>query len=113
MQQPSETRDELRSRVLKMLNQLVATDPWALHRLAEHRVPVTNKVEELADNDTVVFYDNGNLSLGLIGIINGILGNEHRINGFYGDDGRLIEFQSYEVKKEEATTPPLSPSTES
>lgn len=93
----AETREDLRERVLMLLNTLVSLDPQALHQLAEARVPVSTKLADARETDAVVFRDRGGaLSLGLIGVINGILGSKHRIAGLYGDDGKLVHFQPFE-----------------
>lgn len=89
-----ESRSSLRERVLKQLNQLAEADPDAMHALIEHREKVNDKIEGLSNNDTVFFEDeNGQILLGVLGVINGILGPEHKISGVYGDDGKLKSFR--------------------
>ncbi len=91
-------------RTVEFLNELVAVDRDAMAALIEARVPCNSG---LADHPHVqVQADDGNgCVVGLMGILNGLLGAEEdgfgRICAVYGDTGRLERF---------AHTPPRAPS---
>jgi hypothetical protein len=79
---------------LKFLNELVETDPEAMRNLVETRVPCN---QALADHPTVqVRSEEGQCSVGLLGILNGLLGTDTDGWGFicavYGDDLKLQRF---------------------
>jgi DNA-directed RNA polymerase subunit F len=97
LEETDREREELRDRVLEFLNELVEADPAALHSLCEQRVYVNKKLENL--NSPVVLLQglakSDQLQLGIIGIINGILGEFYKIAGVYGDDGKLQSFKKH------------------
>jgi hypothetical protein len=86
---------ELQNRILKMMNQLLGADRKAIQDLIEYRRPVNDEIEKLDDNDVILLEDEtGKLFLGVLGILNGILGPENKIVGVYSDAGELEEFQA-------------------
>lgn len=102
----SETKEDLRARILIMLAELTHEDPEAMLKLVEYRVPVNDKLLAL-DTEVVVQEDPpGVMQLGLLGIINGILGNDHRISVFIENNGTpdayISSFQPY-VRKDRQT----------
>lgn len=77
----------LRQHAIRLLNELVEADQPATQKLVEFRVEVSDKLMEL-DTPVVVVTDPGKPNLlGVLGLINGILGAECRIEGIYDDNG--------------------------
>lgn len=79
---------------IALLNDAYASDPGAMARLVEARVPCN---EELADHPTVqVGHRNNSYTVGLMGIINGLFGVDVRGNGIiaasYDDNSNLTGF---------------------
>lgn len=89
----AETREQLRDRVILMLNQLMDADPMAIQGLIEYRQRVNESVENLEDNDVVLVEDDiGQPLLGVLGIINGILGPGYTIGSKRDENGNLTKF---------------------
>lgn len=92
---------DLQRRVLKVLEHILEHEAGALRTLLETRVSVGDKFLD-ADDDVVVQIENVGRpepKLGVLGIINGILGSDNRIMVTIEDDGSLSGFSPY-VKKE-------------
>lgn len=98
-------RIELRDRALAMLNDLTKLDPEAMHLLAEIRAEVNEELQNArtpATDAVILLTDPGQpVRLGIIGLINGILGLEYRVVGRYDDDGQLIGWGPFDPKPAE------------
>jgi hypothetical protein len=90
---------DLQGTALHLLNQLLFHEPKALEALIEHRAPVSSEFADF-DSPIVVQVDdietNSNPQVGMLGIINGILGRENKIVAVFNDQGVLEEFQPFE-----------------
>lgn len=87
----------LRIHILHILNDLVRYDQKAMHQLAEFRVEPNEELQN-SDSPVVLLEDEkvkGRWLLGIVGILNGVLGEHHKIAGQYDDDGDLIGFKPY------------------
>lgn len=98
------------NRALWILNELVAADPAAITQLIELRTPINEKMLKLSDDpavDVVVFRDKENEPwvLGLLGIINGFLGSDFRIQAHFQNNeppyGNITSFTSVKSESEE------------
>jgi len=99
MKHMTRTEDEKKALavdVIAYLNELVAADPEAMHTLVESRVVVN---EDLTNHPTaqVIPTPSGHYELGLLGVVNGIVGIREDgwgyIVGCFDDDtGRLLSF---------------------
>lgn len=79
--------------VVKVLNEFVALDRLAAHTLCETRVSCSPEIEK---HPTLIPYDDGGqaqLTIGLIGVLNGIVGlTGDKLVAHYDDDGILTAF---------------------
>ena len=95
-------RIELRDRTIAMLNDLTELDPDAMHLLAETRAEVNKEMQDAqtpATEAVILLTDPGQpVRLGVIGLINGILGLEYRIVGQYNDAGKLVGWGTFDPK---------------
>jgi len=90
------------SEVVELLNGLLLDEPAATRSLFKHRVTCT---PEFLDNDTphlrdvVVEIVGGDVTLGTLGLLNGILGPDHKVAAQYsvedGKVGELVGFCEY------------------
>ena len=84
---------EMQDRVLTTLRAVLATDADALRDLFEYRVLVSDAFMERDEPIVVHAYDDdGNEAppkLGVLGLINGILGHDFKICAVYEDDGTV------------------------
>jgi len=87
---------DLADRIITVLNECVALDREALHKLIETRVPCNRA---LADHPTVQVSSGapGEFStVGLLGILNGIVGVDSDGWGFiaasFDEEGKLVKF---------------------
>lgn len=93
---PSHILDAVGICLASTLNACLAADPDATHALIETRVPCNKAVETAT---ALVPQDNGDgtLSLGPLGLLNGVFGSyPGRVVAHYDDAGKLVRF-SYEV----------------
>lgn len=102
--------EQMRTHVLEVLNQVLVLEPTVLRDLIEYRVPVSNSdlihhssvVVEVDDVTTAI-----NPRLGLLGVINGLLGSDHRIMAVFDDDEQVSSFKPFggeDAKRQTATT---------
>lgn len=88
-------------KIVDMLNELLALDPGVVHALSEHRVPLSNP-QPFLDHPDVVPYgesDDGPMSLGMLGVLNGIAHmTGDLILAHYNDDRLLTKFTLKERK---------------
>ena len=93
--------EQFRITVLEILGDVLEHEPKALHDLIEYRVSVGDAFMH-AETPVVVQVDDvkagTNPQLGLLGIINGFLGNDHRIIGIFEKDGTLSGFAPFKAK---------------
>jgi hypothetical protein len=88
-------KEQLRDHAINTLNVLVSMDQIAMNALVEYRVEVNDAIKSPDfESDVVLLQDEeGELTLGVLGLINGILGPNHKIAGCYNDEGVLWKFQ--------------------
>ncbi len=74
------------------LNELLAIDPAAITSLVELRVTIDKKIE---DHPTAVPAEgpHGSYMLGLLGVINGMVGPAERVTAVFNDAGQIINFR--------------------
>jgi hypothetical protein len=78
--------------VVDRLNRVLAADPETMTSLLETRF-FCSKTVESPDCPAVPYLDErGNLQLGLLGVINGLLPEELRVVAHYDDNGRCTQF---------------------
>ena len=88
-------------RAIEVLNEMTMADREAVQLLVETRVPCN---DALADHPTVqVHSDHGRHSVGLLGVINGLLGADDDGWGYvcakFDDNMQLIEFKRTPPRK--------------
>jgi hypothetical protein len=82
---------------LGVMQGILLADPKAMHALIETRVPCVAAVES-EDCPAIPFDDGtGNLQLGLLGVINGLMPRDYRIVAVYDDGGTLTDFKVEKV----------------
>jgi len=93
----------LADRIIDALNDFVASDREALHKLVETRVPCN---QALADHPTVQVFGSAlgePPTVGLLGILNGIVGVDSDGWGFiaasFDDQGQLVKFMRTPPRK--------------
>jgi len=90
---------DLQTHVLNIMNEVLLYEPEALRDIIEHRAPVLGDKLLSRYSPVVVQVDNvktsTNPKLGVLGLINGILGNDHRIMAIFEDDGRITSFKPF------------------
>lgn len=91
----NDEKKELANKIINFMNELIDLDYKAIESLVEHRVPCN---EGLANHSTIQTArdDKGKSIVGLLGILNGIVGKDEDGWGFiaanFEKDGCLIEF---------------------
>lgn len=106
MNYTKEERLQLAHDFIRVLNSAVALDAAAMHKLAEFRVRCNNELAQHPEIQVRTIQESNSHGVaalvdvhrvGLIGILNGILGTDEFGNAFlagsYGDqDGKLLKF---------------------
>ena len=93
--------DDAINRTLKVLNEMVEADREAVQLLVETRVPCN---DALADHPTIqVHSEHGRHSVGLLGVVNGLLGADTDGWGFicaeFDDKMQLVSFKRTPPRK--------------
>lgn len=89
------TSRQLADHAVAILNEMLAADQEATQSLVEARFPCN---EALADHPTIQVgaADEGDARVGLLGVINGIVGTDDAGLGYvaacYSEDGRITSF---------------------
>ena len=95
------TKPELADLLIERLNEILKHDPNAVAALIETRVPCS---QAMTDHPTVQVHADGTNPprLGVLGLINGIVGAQRNGLGFicavYDDDGKLLRFSRTDGK---------------
>lgn len=93
---PRDVVEEMREKFLRMLNWVLEHDPQSMEALIEYRRPVNEKVNQSPLVITMVDKDGKNPKLGLLGFINGFLGEDtNHIAAVFDEDNKLINFEPY------------------
>jgi hypothetical protein len=91
-----------------ILNKLLAVDPTVIRQMMDFRLPCS---QALADDPTiqVALREDGAYAVGLVGIINGLLGIDDRgygpITGFVEDDGVISRFERTALPPTQSVAP--------
>lgn len=91
--------------VLKLLNRLLELDREAITALCDARVPVNEALSTATDielQDVVVGDRDGKVTLGMIGVLQGLCGTK-RICAVYGPDGLISRFEPWQAPEEQPT----------
>lgn len=84
------TEEDLRRRVLSQLQQLHQAQPEVAQALIDHRVRV--QPGSLEDCPVVALVEDGKCTLGLLGVLNGLI-TAAPIAAVYDEDGEIIAFE--------------------
>ncbi len=98
----------IRARViLAKMKTILAAAPEALHQLCETRVPCPAAVEATGCPAVPFGNADGTLSLGMLGVINGLMPPGWRLAGQYGEgpDGKLQDFWLLKLEPDQPKEP--------
>jgi hypothetical protein len=84
-----------KQQIIERLNKALVLDPNLIEKLCNTRYPVS---QAYMDSDEFVYGEND--STGLLGVLNGLVGDldSSRIAGYYDDSDKLTHFVLVEVK---------------
>lgn len=95
---PHLEKEQMAREVIEYLNDVLRLDPRAINELCEHRVLCNEKLAHHSTTTTTtqVVADGDSWRVGLLGILNGLVGIKDGvgyITAVYGDDGSLQRFE--------------------